>query len=116
MSNRQLGSGLALDEHWDLYVEEKSGDLASSSGIEELGKDLAFQIARILTPVTGTYINDGQVADIEIAVRKVITADPRVAEINELEALPPESPNGEVQIDAVITAVDDQTIDRVFTA
>lgn len=112
----ELGSGLALDGQWDLYVDDSNGDLAFSEAGEEVRKDLAFQIARLLEPFVGTYLGDGKRADVRIAVRKLIANDPRIAEINQLEVTIPDTRRDEIQIDALLTTTGDTQIDAVFTA
>ena len=76
------GSGPSLDENFDLGVNE-TGDLKSVDGVEELHKDLAFQLQYSLE----TYIGAGQNTNVETnalttAIR-VLNADSRVDRVIE---------------------------------
>ena len=77
-----FGSGPALDENFDLSVNE-TGDLKSVDGVEELHKDLSFQLQYSLE----TYIGAGQNTNVETnalttAIR-VLNADSRVDRVIE---------------------------------
>lgn len=111
-----FGSGLSLDEQWDLYVDESSGDLAFSEASEEVRKDLAFNVARLLTAYVGEYMSDGRRADIRLKVKKLIEADDRIEEVNQIEVRTPNSRPDELEVDIVATTVTGVEIDDVFTA
>lgn len=110
-----LGSGMSLDDQWDLYVDESNGDLAFSTAEEEVKKDLAFQIARVLGDVVGDYIGQAKQADIRIAVRKLVINDSRIEEIQGLNIRTPTPQNDIIEIDMVLATTEGTTIDDTFT-
>jgi len=129
-----LGSGLALDEQWDLYVNERDGDLSFNEEGSELLKDLAFIVGRALTGseigtdvdeddpnsdrrsrgVVGKVIDDGRAADIRLRVRKLVLSDERVDTVEEIEV---ETVNNgsELEISISLTTVTGIQIDDVIT-
>lgn len=111
----ELGSGLSLDEQWDLYVDESSGDLAFDEAGEEVRKDLAFLVGRFLTKQVGVVLNDGIRADIRTSARKIILADDRVEEINEISVVNSGEQPDELAVDVTLTVVTGETISDVFT-
>jgi hypothetical protein len=112
--SEELGSGLSMDEQFDLYVDDSIGDLSFSTGSEEVRKDLAFQISRLLTGVVGDFMTEGKKADIEIAVRKLVANDPRISEIARLEVREPESPTDTVEVDLLAVTVADTVVEDVI--
>lgn len=109
-----LGSGLSLDEQWDLYVDESSGDVAFEEASEEVQKDLAFILARALKPVVGEFIDEGGAADIRLRVRKLILSDDRIDTVDEVEVIP-DTDGDRLDIDVTATTVTGVEIDNVFT-
>jgi len=129
-----LGSGLSLDEQWDLYVDERSGDLSSTEEGDELMKDLAFILGRALTGseigtdvdeddpnstrrsagIVGKVIDEGRAGDIRLRVRKLILSDPRVDTVEQVEVGTVN--NGtELEIDITLITVTGIEIDDVIT-
>lgn len=85
-------SGLSLDEYWDLYVDERSGDLGIDRRVAEVRKDIGFLVARLLSGggednegVVGRVIDEGRAGDIELRIRKLILSDPRVDTVSEVD-------------------------------
>lgn len=113
--HQKLGSGVSLDEQWDLYVDESTGDFSDSSGAEEALKDLAFQVGRLLTGVVGTYIDDEKRADIQLSVQRLIINDPRISEIPFLDVRTPDSRPDTLEIEVRAVTVEGETIEDVFT-
>lgn len=110
----ELGSGLSLDEKWDLYVDPSSGDLQNDTGSEELRKDLAFIFARALQKYVGEFIDDGRAADIRLFSRKLVLSDPRIDTVESLE-VQSNTQGTELEIDVLATTVEGVTVDEVFT-
>jgi hypothetical protein len=105
------GSGIAFDGNFDWSVDS-TGDLAFASELDELKKDLAFRVAsalmygeRIERPesiagngVIGEPLTDGLLADIEIAVAKVVSDDARIDSVAVVEAEQPDTSSDFVEI------------------
>lgn len=76
-----FGDGLFLDEDFD-FSTSPTGDLSSSSGEDELEKDLAFQMAINL----GQYVGEPPSGNIEEKVAgtatRVAREDPRVQSVD----------------------------------
>lgn len=79
----ELGAGVALNQHWDFDVDE-SGDIATAVGLEELQKDVAFNISRSLETMLGRRIDTSTSRRIAIAVEDEFAADPRISTINDV--------------------------------
>jgi hypothetical protein len=77
MSESNLGAGLYLDSKFDLNVAQ-TGDLRSSSGSEELEKDLAFQLKIVLDDIVGQPLTPDVRAEIISLTIDTITSDLRV--------------------------------------
>jgi hypothetical protein len=84
-------SGLSLDQYWDLYVSEKDGDLGIDRRVDEVQKDISLLVARLLTGegednsgVAGSVVDSGRAGDIELRVRKLILADPRIDTVSDV--------------------------------
>jgi len=77
----RLGVGLRLDSDFDFVAQGGSLDLLS--GIDVLGRDLAFALSTELEAKRGDLAAGGQefAEDVRIIVRRVARADSRVAEI-----------------------------------
>lgn len=61
---------------WDLVVND-AGSLATISGIDMLGQDLAFALARETSPING-LLSDERKADLANEYKTVIERDPRI--------------------------------------
>lgn len=78
-----LGAGPVLDEKFDFRVDSR-GDVDTDSGIDELAKDLSYNIYPRLEGFLGSIPSDTN-EEIEIAVRTTIQSDPRVRTIRNLQ-------------------------------
>lgn len=77
MSDDSLGSGLYLDTTFDLGVSN-NGDLRNVSGLEELSKDISFQLAIVLEPLLGQPNRKNFKVELKDTTREVILSDSRV--------------------------------------
>lgn len=77
-----LGAGPALDETFDFTVSS-DGDVESSSGLEELQKDLAFQMAFLLRDFEGEPLTPDVLSDIRSIARRAALSDERVTSVND---------------------------------
>lgn len=76
-----FGSGVSLDSSFD-FVVGANGDLETEDGINELQKDLAFQIAITLDQYLGRPPTKNTRAQALDAAAKVVLADPRVDSVD----------------------------------
>lgn len=111
----ELGSGLSLDDQWDLQVDVSSGDLETESGSSEVQKDLAFNVGRALEGAVGGALGQGELSDIELGVKKIIQADPRVESVESIETSIPSQSGDDVSIDVIAILIDGTTIEDVIT-
>lgn len=77
MSDDSLGGGLYLDRSFDLAVSN-NGDLRKESGLEELSKDISFQLAIVLEPLLGQPDSRNFKVELKDLTREVILSDSRV--------------------------------------
>lgn len=77
----ELGAGIALDETLDFSING-SGDIASTSGAEELEKDLSFQLLIILSDFKGQPLRPETESEIKSLTVDTISSDVRVDEVD----------------------------------
>lgn len=80
-----LGGGVALDENWDFSVNGR-GDLSQVTGINELEKDIAFNVARSLQRVLGDRTANYTEKRIEVNTSTALNDDPRIDRVTTLSA------------------------------
>lgn len=118
------GSGPALDQYLDL-VPGSTGDLSASSGVDEIRKDIAYNLigalrhgegveqpASVADGVVGEPITDGLSDDISIVVSDIIESDPRVESVPEIRVSQPDLE--EINVEARIVLADDETLFESF--
>jgi hypothetical protein len=76
-----LGSGVGLDESFDFEVGS-TGDLKSTEGVEELEKDLAFQMVLGLDEFIGRRPTAALPERVARRASDIAEADPRVEFVN----------------------------------
>lgn len=115
------GSGIFLDGNLDFDVNSV-GDIRSASGIDELHKDVRFNVYRAMvngsgleTPesvaengIVGEPLRPGILADIETAVGKIVGDDPRIDAVLLVNAEDTENRNNYVRITCTAN-IDDET-------
>jgi hypothetical protein len=76
-------SGLSLDQQWDLYIDESTGDIGIDTAVDEVKKDLALAVGCGVTSqqIEGAPLDPGQLADVELYIRKLVRSDPRVSSV-----------------------------------
>lgn len=88
MPENNFGSGIKLTETWDLEIDN-TGDIASSSGTEELQKDIAVVMATVMNRQIGTRIPamDGPNSKkaIEMLAENTLLSDARIEEVTNVE-------------------------------
>lgn len=77
-----FGSGIALDENLDFEVDP-TGDLAATSGSDELEKDLSFQMIFSLSDFVGRPPTGNLAPKVLDTATRVATADERVSSVNQ---------------------------------
>jgi hypothetical protein len=78
----EFGSGLTLDEDFDLRVDQ-AGDLDTESGIEELSKDLSLQLSFSLRVYLGERASENLKAEVKNTTKNVVELDTRVRRFRE---------------------------------
>lgn len=76
----QYGAGVYLDQQLDFEIDP-TGDTRTSSGIDELEKDLAVQMKLFLSFYLGEPPTAGLESDVADTARKIANADPRVTTV-----------------------------------
>jgi hypothetical protein len=79
--NSNFGSGPALNEDFD-FIIDNTGELESSSSVEELGKDLSMQMVLNLEKYLGQSPTNLLRRKVELTATRVATADTRVREVD----------------------------------
>lgn len=78
-----FGAGVGLNRDWDFEVDS-TGDLTTVSGLDELEKDVAFNVARNWEDSIGRRVGSSTQKRIQITVRDVLIDEPRVNDIRNL--------------------------------
>lgn len=105
-----FGAGPALDEHWDFSVAP-SGDLKIAYDIDELQKDVAFNLATELEQYLGTALTRGDLRDVQVTTVEVLGEDPRIDTVVTVDVIQTEINRLEVTIE-VNTVVSNEPIDE----
>ena len=108
MSN--FGSGIFLNEDWDFEVDV-TGDLKSTSGPDELQKDVSFNVARNVE--IGKRLDSSTQKKIQVTVRDVLVNEYRIESIRELDVRRVDSSN-KFEIIAEVDTITDETPELVF--
>ena len=77
-----FGAGIALDEQFDFTVDS-TGDIDSTSGVEELQKDLAFQMVVNLDQYLGQPETPNLEAKVSRTVKNVALGDERIQSVSD---------------------------------
>lgn len=85
-----LGAGIALNEDFDFEVDG-TGDLRPTSGLAELQKDIAFNVASALQSELGRRVDSRTRKRINLIVQNQLIEDSRIGAINNVDVreLPP---------------------------
>lgn len=113
MVEKQLGSGIALDQNFDFEIDA-TGDLNSVSGVEELNKDLALRLTIFLDEFRGQILTNEVKSEIKNRVINVLLSDQRVVNVNEASIQIKEVTRNEIAIKAPYKATTGQT-ELIFT-
>jgi hypothetical protein len=104
-TTRTLGTGLEFGRDFDFELTE-SNSIGLVSGIDVLGRDLAFGTVAAVRDegLLGRRLDADALSDIETAVRGVGQRDSRVADILSVSATQAASENTQVEIELSIVA------------
>lgn len=103
MVDTDYGAGIELTQDLDLKVDS-TGDISSVDGVDELEKDLAFQLIRVFTDEVGGLLSPKDKSRARRLARVTINQDPRVQDVRSVD-VERESKNT-VTIDADVRAGD----------
>lgn len=110
-----LGTGLEFTQHWDVAVQ--AGSIGTISGLENLGKDLAFALLQAAADadVRGRRFTPELREDARIIVRDVVTSDSRIASIDSLTVTEPDDARATAEVQLTVVAITDERGAFVFT-
>lgn len=107
------GSGPVLTQDFDFNVTP-AGDVKTQSGVAELEKDLAFNIAAILDEEgLGSRLTDSRREDLRVLLGNTISEDPRIADILRIQIQQDEGNINQVNI-TIRTEAGDGPFDAVI--
>lgn len=106
------GSGISLDEDWDLEISQ-TGDIKATHDSDEFRKDLAYMTARRLEIELGQPLSSRSRAIIESIVRDILERDPRVRSIKQVTVEDIEGGDG-VTIGTRIVAYEESNVPEDF--
>lgn len=72
-----LGAGVGLNRDFDFEVDT-TGDLATVTELDELEKDVAFNVARTLQESIGQPVTSSTAKELQVDVRDVLIEDSRI--------------------------------------
>lgn len=81
MTEENLGSGIYLDNELD-FSADRSGDLRTSSGADELEKDLSFQMIISISQFLGQPPTPSVKTDVSQMASFVAEADTRISSVD----------------------------------
>lgn len=103
------GSGIKLDEDWDLIVDD-TGDIASSSDFNELEKDIAYALANRLENEGGLLTNPTGRAQVKSTTLEILRREPRIARVIDVVVENSEDESNRVIVTADIIAVAEDNV------
>jgi len=107
MAEEDLGAGIYLDRTLDFEVGG-TGDLRTTSGGEELEKDLSFQLLIVLDELKGQRLTPETEANIKSLTVDTITSDVRVEAIDRGSIQVRKPGRNSLRIDAFVTTTDSE--------
>ena len=116
----RFGSGIHLNSNdvdgfdWDLDVDE-SGDLRSTSGLDELQKDVAFRSAQALEDVIGHHLTPTAMNRVRSTIRDVLETEDRIKRIVRMDVSRVGGQPNTVRVRADVNTESD-VVSLVFTA
>lgn len=75
--SEEFGSGIFLDDQFDLSIDS-TGDIQSTTGVDELQKDLAFQMVISMQQFRGSPPSGNLKAKISNTASQVVLGDSRI--------------------------------------
>lgn len=109
----EYGGGIFLTKDWDFEVNN-TGDIRTISGLDELEKDVAFQLASNLDQFIGSRITNEQANDIAIETQQQLSADPRIAAVLDLTVQFPDGDPDTVEVIATVRDTEGDEQELVF--
>lgn len=101
-----LGRGIGLQTNFD--ADERAGSIPLISGVDVLKRDTAFALASEIGVYRGALPDEDFAAEIELATRRVLARDDRVANIGAI-SVDLDSDATTVAVDVGLTAADSET-------
>jgi hypothetical protein len=102
----QYGSGIKLTQDLDFEINS-TGDIATEIGVDELEKDLAFNMIAQLSDIPGRQKTPRTIAVVKSRTEQQLLADPRVRDvIGEIEVFYPDDMGDTIEVAATVNTVD----------
>jgi len=101
-----LGRGIGLDGNFD--ASERNGSIPLVSGIDVLERDTAFALANGLDEQRGAIPDQDFAAEVELATRRVLSRDDRVASIGPISVDLDDGPTT-VAVEVSLTVASEET-------
>lgn len=108
-----LGAGIALNEDWDFEVDS-TGDLLATTGIAELEKDVAFNVAREWEDSIGRRVDASAKKQIQITAQSVLLSDDRIDTVNNVTARQVNGHANKFEVVADVDTIVSGSIDLIF--
>jgi hypothetical protein len=111
----EFGAGIALDEDLDFTISG-TGDLGTTDGLDELEKDLSFQLTFSLRQHLGERRGENLKAEVKNTAKQVVELDSRVREFNESRSTVtfPDRGTESIKITIPIITEDNDSYEFVF--
>lgn len=106
--SEEYGAGVALDRSLD-FVVDHTGDIKSSFGLDELEKDLAFQMQRYLSDYLGQPVTNNLRSQVRADVSAIAAADNRIeSALKEDVSVEWNERRRKIEISMIVTANDEE--------
>jgi hypothetical protein len=105
-----FGAGPKLTQDWDFEIDE-TGDIRSVSGLDELGKDLAFASSILLEVKRGLPQSPETNKKIESQARSIALADVRIDRVEYVEVTTADNNTAEI---VMVVVTDNEQQELVF--
>lgn len=105
-----FGSGIQLDQNNDIVISS-TGDVSASSGVEELSKDIAFQLQLRVRDEIGARNTKEARTRIRSIVREILLEEPRVDSVVNIET----GVSGTDEVEVVMTVIAEDEQQQLIT-
>jgi hypothetical protein len=110
-----LETGLEFTQEWD--TETDAGSFATTSGLDNLGKDISWSLLRAVDEedIRGRQYSPELREDISILVERVLSDFSRIDAVEDVTVTQPDDARRTAEVQLTVTAVTDERGEFVFT-